>query len=113
MDFDMKRANSVKETIINDPKYKGLMVGIPELKYCTRQRNCYIVNSVHVRQLVVFYLCRKYRDAFEYLEEYFSFLFEDKKQPICTEWYHDTIRKIIKMVADRPYDEKYIFAKRS
>ena len=74
--------------------------------------NFYEVDSAKVTQLAILYLQRKYTEAFACLEKNFSFLFEnEKKQSICTEWYHDTIRRIIKIVADRPHELKYVFAK--
>ena len=90
---------------------------IPTLYQRSMGGHCYDeVDSAKVIQLVTLYLRRKYKEAFACLKKNFSFLFEnenenEKKQPICTEWYHDTIRKVIKIVADRPYDEKYIFVK--
>ena len=72
----------------------------------------FVVDAWRVKSLVILYLCGDYKGAFGFFEKNFNFLFDNIKWPICNEWYHDKMRRILKMVADRPYDERYLFAKK-
>lgn len=72
----------------------------------------FVVDAWRVKSLVILYLCGDYKGAFGFFEDNFNFLFENIKRPICNEWYHDKIRRILKMVADNPYNINYIFAKK-
>jgi hypothetical protein len=77
---------------------------ISNCKY--KENDIYMVKAEDMIQLAVFYLCRRYKDAFDYLDKKFSFLMKNTKQPIDG---HATIRKIIKNLVDNPYLDNYLF----
>lgn len=71
--------------------------------------NHFEVEGKTCKEFVILYLSERYDDAYYFLEENFSFLFENRKQPVNVNWYHETARKIMMLVAKDPYRLRYYF----